>query len=162
MALAGEGACSIASKLHEEGLKTPRGKIWKKQTVMGILKNEVYTGVLIWGKKRTGRQKYKEVDPVRIEDAHEPLISREDFEATQVLLSMQESPQLWTNVPLIYLRFKKGDSIRKIIGVDKSQKHIRFVDFFTDNGLYKLDPYLAEAYNAQIPNGFQKEFVELN
>ncbi|WP_299117311.1 cytochrome c biogenesis protein CcsA [uncultured Winogradskyella sp.] len=86
----------------------------------------------------------------------------EDFDATQVFLSMQESPQLWTNTPVIYLKLKKGDSIRKIIGVDKSQKHVRFVDFFTEKGVYKLEPYLAEAYKAQIPNGFQKEFRETN
>ena len=86
----------------------------------------------------------------------------EDFDATQVFLSMQESPQLWTNAPIIYLKPKKGDSIRNIIGVDKSQKHVRFVDFFTEKGMYKLEPYLAEAYKAQIPSGFQKEFRETN
>ena len=30
----------------------------------------------------------------------------EDFDATQVFLSMQESPQLWTNAPIIYLKPK--------------------------------------------------------
>ena len=33
-------------------------------------------------------------------------------------------------------------------------------DFFSDNGSYKLAPYLDEAYKAQVPNGFQKEFKE--
>lgn len=86
----------------------------------------------------------------------------EEFDATQVLLSMQESPQLWSNTPIIYLAKRKGDSIRKIIGVDPSVKHVRFVDFFTEKGFYKLDPYLAEAYRTQMPNGFQKEFRETN
>ena len=75
---------------------------------------------------------------------------------------MQESPQLWTNTPLIYLRPMEADSIRTIIGVDKSVKHARFVDFFSDNGAYKLEPYLAEAYNTQTPNGYQKKFRETN
>ena len=86
----------------------------------------------------------------------------EDFDASQVFLSMQESPQLWTNTPLIYLRPMEADSIRTIIGVDKSVKHARFVDFFSDNGAYKLEPYLAEAYNTQTPNGYQKKFRETN
>lgn len=86
----------------------------------------------------------------------------EDFDANQVFLSMQESPQLWTNTPLIYLARSKGDSVRSIIGVNKSEKYVRFVDFFTERGVYKLEPYLAEAYKAQIPNGHQKEFRETN
>jgi cytochrome c-type biogenesis protein CcsB len=86
----------------------------------------------------------------------------ESFDANQVFLSMQESPQLWTNTPLIYLKPQKGDSIRSIIGIDLSIKHVRFVDFFTDRGVYKLEPYLAEAYKAQVPTGIQKEFRETN
>ncbi|MCC1484260.1 cytochrome c biogenesis protein CcsA [Winogradskyella immobilis] len=83
-----------------------------------------------------------------------------DYDANQVLLSMQSSPQLWANLPLIYLALKKGDSIRNIIGVDKSEKYIRFVDFFTDRGEYKIAPYLEDAYSATIPSGIQKEFKE--
>ncbi len=82
------------------------------------------------------------------------------FDANQVFLSIQESPLLWYNVPVIYLKLRKGDSIRKLIGVDKSEKYVRLVDFFTPEGRYKLAPYLEEAYKAQVPNGFQKEFKE--
>ena len=35
-----------------------------------------------------------------------------DFDANQVFLSMQESPQLWYNVPIIFLKAKKADTIR--------------------------------------------------
>jgi cytochrome c-type biogenesis protein CcsB len=84
----------------------------------------------------------------------------EEFDANQVFLSIHESPLLWYNVPIIYLKYQKGDSIRKLIGVDKDQKYIPLVDFFTPEGDYKLAPYLEEAYKAQIPNGFQKEFKE--
>ncbi|MBT8376480.1 MAG: cytochrome c biogenesis protein CcsA, partial [Bacteroidia bacterium] len=86
----------------------------------------------------------------------------EEFDANQVLLSMQESPLLWYNVPVIYLKPKKGDSIRSLIGVDKSEKYVRLVDFFSPMGQYKLAPYLEDAYKAQVPNGFQKEFKEID
>ena len=86
----------------------------------------------------------------------------EDFDANQVLLSMQESPLYWYEVPIIYLSPKKGDSIRTIIGVDKSEKYVRLTDFIQEDGSYKLSPYLEEAYSAQIPNGFQKEFKEID
>ena len=83
-----------------------------------------------------------------------------DMDANQVLISMSESPALWYNVPLIYLKRKKADSIRKIIGIPKDQKYAKLVDFFDENFVYKLAPYLDEAYRAKIPNGFQKEFKE--
>ncbi len=84
----------------------------------------------------------------------------EDFDANQVFLSIQESPMLWYNVPIIYLKRKKADSIRRLIGVSKDEKYATLADFFTQRGEYKLSPFLDEAYKAQIPNGFQKEFKE--
>ena len=83
-----------------------------------------------------------------------------DFDANQVYLSMQESPLLWYSAPLIFLKSKKADSIRSIIGVQKDLKHASLVDFFTERGEYKLGPYLEEAYRAAVPNAFQKEFRE--
>ncbi|NJX16759.1 cytochrome c biogenesis protein CcsA [Tamlana crocina] len=84
----------------------------------------------------------------------------EDFDANQVFLSIQESPMLWYNVPIIYLKPKKGDSIRSLINAPKTENYVALADFFTERGEYKLAPFLEEAYKAQIPNGFQKEFKE--
>jgi len=83
-----------------------------------------------------------------------------EFDANQVFLSIQESPLLWYNVPIIYIKPKKGDSIRKIIGLSKTEKYATLSQFFTEQGIYKLSPYLEDAYKAQIPSGFQKEFKE--
>jgi len=84
----------------------------------------------------------------------------EDFSATQIMLSMQESPLLWYEVPIIYLKKRKGDSIRTIIGTKYGEKYTRLADYFTNTGTYKLGPYLEDAYKAQVPNGFQKEIKE--
>uniref|UniRef100_UPI004047E86C cytochrome c biogenesis protein CcsA n=1 Tax=Mariniflexile sp. TaxID=1979402 RepID=UPI004047E86C len=84
----------------------------------------------------------------------------EEFDANQVYLSIQESPMLWYNVPVIYLAMKKADSIRHIIGVDESENYVSLADFFTERGEYKLTPYLDDAYKTSTPNGFQKEFKE--
>ena len=83
-----------------------------------------------------------------------------DFDANQVFLSIQESPLLWYNIPVIYLKTKKGDSIRSIIGANKQDKYVPLVSFFTERGEYKLAPYLEDAYKAQVPNAYQKEFKE--
>ncbi|WP_133757906.1 cytochrome c biogenesis protein CcsA [Gelidibacter sediminis] len=84
----------------------------------------------------------------------------EEFDANQIMLSIQESPLLWYNVPIIYLAPKKADTIRKLIGVPMDKKHVAFIDFFTADGTYKLEPYLNDAYRAQVPNGSQKELKE--
>ncbi|TBN06761.1 cytochrome C biogenesis protein [Hyunsoonleella flava] len=84
----------------------------------------------------------------------------EDFDANQVFLSMQESPRLWYNVPIIYLRPMETDSLRNIIGVSKEGKLFALVDFLNEDGSYKLSPYLQDAYNTQVPNGYQKKLKE--
>ncbi|MFK2820950.1 cytochrome c biogenesis protein CcsA [Flavobacteriaceae sp. LMIT009] len=84
----------------------------------------------------------------------------EEFDANQAFLSMQESPFLWYNVPVIYLKMKKADTIRSLIGLDKSEKYATLAHFFTDRGEYKLGPYMNEVYRAQIPTAIQKEFRE--
>jgi cytochrome c-type biogenesis protein CcsB len=67
---------------------------------------------------------------------------------------------LWYNVPIIYLKPRKADSIRNIIGVDYNQKYVSLLDFFTPQGRNKLGPYIEESFKAQVPNGFQKEVKE--
>jgi len=84
----------------------------------------------------------------------------EDFDANQVMLSMQESPLFWYNVPVIYLARRKADSVRHIINVDESQEYVALTDFLREDGTYKLAGYLEGAYKAQVPNGYQKELIE--
>ncbi|MBP0904098.1 cytochrome c biogenesis protein CcsA [Mariniflexile gromovii] len=84
----------------------------------------------------------------------------EGFDANQVFLSMQESPMLWYNVPIIYLAAKKADTIRHLIQVDSKEKYVTLADFFTERGEYKLTPFLDDAYKALAPNGYQKEIKE--
>jgi len=86
----------------------------------------------------------------------------EGIEANQIFLSIQERPRLWYEVPIIYLNYKKADTVRDIIGVDYSQRHVTLSNFFTQDGTYKLEPYRKEAYAVapQLRNGYQKEFIE--
>ena len=85
MVLAGEGAATIASTLNEEGVLPPQGRLWTKQRVLYMLRNETYLGIRRWGLKgtsRAGRNK----PPVRVVDAHEALVSPEDFARVQVMM----------------------------------------------------------------------------
>ncbi|MEC7068465.1 MAG: cytochrome c biogenesis protein ResB, partial [Bacteroidota bacterium] len=92
-------------------------------------------------------------------------VSKQDYygelNADQVMMSIVESPALWYNVPIIYLK-RGNDSLRKIVGVDPKQKYTSLVSFFDQNGNYKISSQLEDAYRAALPNQFQKDFIEVD
>ena len=83
----------------------------------------------------------------------------EGMTSDQILISMTENPTLWYNVPLINVK-KDNDSIHHIVGVKEDQKYVALTSFFDSEGNYKLSPYLESAYQAAVPNQFQKDFIE--
>ena len=85
--------------------------------------------------------------------------SYEGYNADQILVSMTENPAVWYNVPFIYVK-PNNDSIRHITGVSEDQKYLAMTDFFDNTGVYKLSPYLERAYQAAVPDQFQKDFIE--
>jgi len=90
-ALAGEGSKTIAEGLNMDGHRTTRGKAWSKQGVLNILRNEVYTGVRIWGKAKRSKANKTE-EPIRVAGAHEALVTIEDFARVQLMLK-ERSPK---------------------------------------------------------------------
>lgn len=83
---------STGSNYHS-GLKADgRTSKWTPKAVLRILRDEVYTGTLVQGKQRKQSYKIKKminVPPeewVRVEDTHEAIISRAEFEIVQHLL----------------------------------------------------------------------------
>ena len=79
MALAGHGVTRIAMTLNDEGLRTPLGRAWAKTTLLYVLRNEVYTGTYTWGARPSGKFRAATAEPLRIEGAHVPLVSKADF-----------------------------------------------------------------------------------
>lgn len=87
----GKGAHRIAKELREEGVKTAtRMKDWSYTNILRILRNEKYCGDLVQQKTYTPdylthqkKRNYGEVETVTIRDHHEPILSRERFEAAQ-------------------------------------------------------------------------------
>ncbi|AZU61008.1 recombinase family protein [Neobacillus mesonae] len=86
----GHGRIAVAQELDKLGIKPPNDKrrSWAPSSITAIIKNEVYLGTIIWGQvkysKRNG--KYKKTKLPRSkwtikENAHEPIVSRELFEA---------------------------------------------------------------------------------
>ena len=81
MAESATGMTAITRTLNSEGIASATGKLWSKNGVHFILKNEVYTGTLLWG--TTGKVKS---DPVRIEKAFPAIVSKAQFKRVNRLM----------------------------------------------------------------------------
>lgn len=108
MYLSGMGMQSIAKKLNLEGVLCPtmykqmegsnfvnsnlidKKSMWAQCSVKHILENEVYTGTLVQGKSIRGINiKPKKVPKdqwIRVPNAHEAIISREQYDKAQFLI----------------------------------------------------------------------------
>lgn len=84
-----------------------------------------------------------------------------DMNADQVFLSITQFPQVWYEVPVIYLK-RGNDSIRKLIGIEKDVKYAKMIDFFDAKGNYKLTNQLDKAYKAAVPSQFEKDFIDVD
>lgn len=93
--LSGAGAGTIARELMNNGYVTKRGsKKWFDTTIIGIIKNEKYTGDLIQGKTITvdaiAKRRVKNdgsSDRYLIRNHHEAIIPRKEWEAAQEILN---------------------------------------------------------------------------
>lgn len=101
--LEGLGKQSIARRLNESGIPSPSrykaehgwacgasgSGLWNRTTVWRILRNEMYTGTMVQGRRKKVSYKSKlliDVPPdqwYRVEGTHEPIIDRETFDAVQ-------------------------------------------------------------------------------
>ncbi|MBR1476938.1 MAG: recombinase family protein, partial [Lachnospiraceae bacterium] len=83
----------ISEGLHyDTAFRTGSAAKWSYKAVKRILTNEVYIGILAQGKRGTPNYKVHTVQPkeesdwIRVEDAHEALITYEDFMSVRVML----------------------------------------------------------------------------
>ena len=90
MALAGNGGKEIAKSLNADGSRTRLGKHFSTTAINHILRNEVYTGALVWRFKNRGYGnpgKSATAEIIRVPKCHEPLVSNADFDQVQKFLT---------------------------------------------------------------------------
>lgn len=92
--LGGMGCGRIAEMLNEKGLRGKGGIAFRQGGIRYILKNELYTGALLCQKTFTTELPEKkkkrnngEAQMYLIEDDHEAVVSKEDFEAAQEIMA---------------------------------------------------------------------------
>lgn len=89
----GAGCHTIEKELQAKGILTPKGKTnWSGSTISKILGNEKYIGDILTGKTYTidpiTKKRIKNVgqqDCFYLENHHEPIITREQFEQAKIL-----------------------------------------------------------------------------
>ncbi len=74
--------------------------------------------------------------------------SWEGMDANQVVLGMFSRPELWKKVNLIKIKTPK---LKALLGVPKSQKLVKFTDFFDAKAVYKLTKEVERA-NQLVPS----------
>ena len=95
------GVLSPMAYKESRGLPHPTGGFadvpdakWSARAVIRILQEETYTGVLLQGRQETHNHKLKNIihkpaeEWVRIENAHEPIIQKRDFDLVQKISSL--------------------------------------------------------------------------
>lgn len=144
----------IADKLNAQGVLCPmeyklsRGEkiqtnfrvhkkaTWSAAAITRILTNEIYTGVLLQGKRSTPNYKVKKQiwkdkeEWVRVEDVHEAIIDKETFENVQIILQrdIRVSPESENVYPLSgYLRC--GDCGQNMVRKEYTRKKDHYVYF---------------------------------
>ena len=81
LAQAGKGILEITRTLNDEGIANPTGKPWSKNGIHIILRNETYTGTLVWGTKAKDK-----AEPVRVEKAFPAIVSKTQFRRVNRLM----------------------------------------------------------------------------
>lgn len=73
----------IAHQLNQQGIKTKTGVQWQDAQIHYILTNPVYIGRIRYGVKKVKKGKGQ---LITLESDHEPIITEEEFEQTQLLI----------------------------------------------------------------------------
>jgi len=103
MYISGKSTHDIAAYLDKKGYKTRTGKQFYNKFICDILKNQIYTGKIVWNKKHYDKNqktkkhyKYIKNDLSKIivaQGKHKPIIDEEDFAQVQKLLA--EKKKTW-------------------------------------------------------------------
>ncbi len=178
----------IAEKLNAMGILSPmeyktasgvkfatsfKNKVkakWNAVSVGRILKNEIYIGNLVQGKRSSANYKVKKVeykdesDWTRIEDTHEPIISKADFDIVNQLgkydtRTAPDKENVYLFAGVVFCGDCRQNMIRKttytknknyhyyVCGTHKFDKSICSMHSFSEDKLYKV---ILEALQSQI------------
>ena len=118
--------CSLSNELNSNNVLTPASykiknnnievdKKWNVKMINVILQNRVYTGDLIQGKKKVESYRTHKLittnkdEWIIVENNHEPIISKEEFDEVQEILNKNKSARSNKEKDLFYRFLKCSD-----------------------------------------------------
>ena len=139
--LSGFGTMQIADYLSEKkipipsdynkrnrGIKSLTYGLWQQSTVRFILSNEIYTGAVIQGKRKKVSFKSKkfidlpEEDWIKIDNMHEAIISKEDFERAKKVINATKGSRVVQN-DYLFKGLLRCYDCKGYIGIRSPDKH---------------------------------------
>ena len=110
--LAGEPTWQIVDALNSRGVRTHRGSLIENRTISYWLQNPVYIGLNRWTPTGRTRRNFANPDTLLVPGDHEPLISREDFDAAQQLIARASERHRPKSRPSFELKDWMGGVVR--------------------------------------------------
>ena len=108
LAEAGNGMTDITRTLNNEGISSPKGKLWGKTSVHTILINESYTGTLVWGTHSKDN-----AEPVRVEKAFPAIVTKAQFSRVNKLMATGRSAARTPRAAVCLLRLPVDHEARQ-------------------------------------------------
>ena len=86
MALGGKTPLEIVRDLNERGIPNANGNPWTRRAILAMLKNPVYAGANVRGRRSKSGQ-----EPTVVPGAFPPTVSQEEFDRIQELISQRKN-----------------------------------------------------------------------
>ncbi|MDR2456952.1 MAG: recombinase family protein [Clostridiales Family XIII bacterium] len=207
MAISGKSCRNIAHTLTLKGIPNPsnysnfnKGKgmyndCWNSEKIKLILKDRMYVGDMVQGKRKKINYKSKKIVTmpedkfIIVENTHEPIISREDFEKVQLILKIRSgTKQVKHNylfkglvyckdcgrVMSMYINTNKSGkenkylscaNYRRFPGLKRCTSHIIRLDYVTDFSIEKIKEFCKNfkkiKYESKCAEETKKEISSL-
>ena len=113
---------------RNRGIKSLTYGLWQQSTVRFILSNEIYTGAVIQGKRKKVSFKSKkfidlpEEDWIKIDNMHEAIISKEDFERAKKVINATKGSRVVQN-DYLFKGLLRCYDCKGYIGIRSPDKH---------------------------------------
>ena len=135
MCLKGNGIKEVSKELNREGLRRRNGKPWNISTISYILKNETYTGTVVWRDHKNKSQ------IIKTPNAHEAIIDKNIYDRAQLLQKQRTRfvipPRAASSDHLLstMLKCKKCDHSMAACGAKAGKYH-----YYTCQSYVKMGP----------------------
>jgi len=149
---------------RKRGTKSLTYGLWQQSTVRFILSNEIYTGTVIQGKRKKVSFKSKkfidlpEEDLIKVENMHEAIISKEDFERAKKVIQATKGSRAAKNDYLFKGLLRCGDC-KGYIGIRSPDKNGNIYGRCQRYGRFgKFDVCSPHNFNYQV---FEEQMLEV-